>query len=111
MSKLFEKNEPRHYWFVMTIVHWHRFKERLPKNGSAVIVEDHEGNQSTGIWHTVHGFESIDHIPIGLILKWSPIEVVIYSTIERECRIFYENGKEVDMESLYEDAPLFKNQE
>jgi hypothetical protein len=90
---------------------WHSFKHRLPRNGTTIIVEDHEENHSVGVWHTSVGYESIDNYPIGIILKWSPITIVMYSDIQRTCKMFYQDQTEIDVDALYDEEPLFKQKE
>lgn len=93
----------------MTEVTWRLFKHLLPKNNAAIIVEDHEGNRTTGIWSSDKGFENMNEFPIGKIVKWCPIKLVFCRAGIEFCKIFYENGEEIKMEDLYDFSDILSS--
>jgi hypothetical protein len=90
----------------MSYVIWRRFRSCIPKNGSTIIIEDHEGNMSIGEWIHCNEFKSLVPFPIGKPMKWSYIVLVECPLEDPPIRAFYENGEEIDLDSLYDFTPL-----
>lgn len=76
-----------------------------PDDDTAIIVEDHEGNQAVGVW--LGEFTNIYHFPIGRLIRWSPITLHVHSQNFFECAAYYHNGVPIHLPSLYDDKPLF----
>ncbi len=80
---------------------WHNFTNQLPLDDSAIMIIDHEGNRASGIWEN-NNFSNAQMFPIGIPVKWTYIEVIITCGEIESCRIFYENGEEINFEDLYD---------
>lgn len=72
------------------------------------MIKDHEGNLCPGIWDKK--FNRFFPMPTGKIVKWTYIYVVTYPGPEEipgsfildcEC-MFFENGKKIIFEKLYD---------
>lgn len=108
MPEISQAAEPRHNR-IMTQVRWCSFKTSMPDDNCAILVRDHEGNFSPGIWRGE--FVPFLPIPIGPMKKWSYIKVAVrrmpeYDIIDPE-NIYLNNGSMLRMTEIYDfDDPI-----
>lgn len=95
----------------MTPINWFPFKCTTPRKNHAVMVEDHEGNMSPGVWRD--GFLSFEPIPIGHLVKWTYIKVKILPLLESSIvdteTIWFESGESVKLSDIYDFEAPFKD--
>jgi hypothetical protein len=88
----------------MTPIKWTSIRKGEPLSMRAIMVRDHEKNCSPGFWNDK--FVAFLPIPIGVILHWTYIRVVIlplekYDIIDAE-NIMFENGSIIKISEIYD---------
>lgn len=81
---------------------WRKFKGQTPKNGSTIIIEDHEGNRAIGTWNSYNGFSNLCCFPIGKLVKWSTVQSLNIGGILGDDIFLLENGNSISPHELYD---------